>query len=106
MSSEFEGRVAIVTGAAMGIGQAVARLLAASGAKVALLDRAEADTAGMGEDALAITVELTDEAAVNDAVAQVARDTVGEVLGALGQSADAATIEAAVAARLKSQEAA
>ncbi len=72
MSSEFEGRVAIVTGAAMGIGQAVARLLAASGAKVALLDRAEADTAGMGEDALAITVELTDEAAVNDAVAQVA----------------------------------
>ena len=41
-----------------------------------------------------------------DAVAQVARDTVGEVLGALGQSADAATIEATVAARLKSQEAA
>ncbi len=72
MSSEFDGRVAIVTGAAMGIGQAVARLLAESGAKVALLDRAEADTSFMGEDALAITVELTDEAAVNDAVAQAA----------------------------------
>lgn len=71
MSREFADRIAIVTGAAMGIGQAVARLLAANGAKVALLDREEADTDGMGPDALAIRVELTDAAAVDEAVAQV-----------------------------------
>lgn len=72
MNSEFEGRVAIVTGAAMGIGQAVAKLLAANGAQVALLDREETDTESLGPDALAITVELTDAAAVAEAVAQVA----------------------------------
>ena len=36
---EFSGKVALVTGAAMGIGAAVAELLAERGAKLALLDR-------------------------------------------------------------------
>lgn len=36
-----------------------------------------------------------------DAVAEVARDTAGALVSALGGSADAATIEAAVAARVK-----
>ncbi|MBF0375277.1 MAG: SDR family NAD(P)-dependent oxidoreductase, partial [Alphaproteobacteria bacterium] len=34
-----EGRAAVVTGAASGLGAATARALAAAGAKVALLDR-------------------------------------------------------------------
>lgn len=36
--SDFQGRVAIVTGAAMGLGEAVARELAASGARLVLAD--------------------------------------------------------------------
>ncbi|MFG2833808.1 2,3-dihydro-2,3-dihydroxybenzoate dehydrogenase [Streptomyces zaomyceticus] len=39
---EFEGRVALVTGAAQGIGEAVVRALAARGATVAATDRAAA----------------------------------------------------------------
>lgn len=37
--AEFSGKVAIVTGGAMGIGEAVAALLAERGARVAILDR-------------------------------------------------------------------
>jgi len=68
------------------------------------LQKADAEIAARTAESERRIGEIRDSAA--DAVAQVARDTVGEVLGALGQSADAATIEATVAARLKSQEAA
>ena len=37
-ANEFEGQVAVVTGAAAGIGNAIARLLAERGAKVCLVD--------------------------------------------------------------------
>lgn len=41
MSIRFDKKVAVITGAAMGIGEATARTLAGLGASVALLDRNE-----------------------------------------------------------------
>jgi 3-hydroxybutyrate dehydrogenase len=62
---ELDGRVALVTGAASGIGAACAETLAGAGARVLLLDRDERvhDAArALGGDAL--VVDLTDTAAV------------------------------------------
>jgi 3-oxoacyl-[acyl-carrier protein] reductase len=69
------GRVAVVTGAASGIGRAIAALLAEDGAKVAALDRAEPPTPDGGA---AWTVDLTDAAAV-DAVLTEVRERLGPV---------------------------
>jgi NAD(P)-dependent dehydrogenase (short-subunit alcohol dehydrogenase family) len=77
------GRRCVVTGAAGGIGRAIARGLAASGAAVALLDR---DAAGIdalaaelgaaGTRAVAIPCDTSDQAAV-----EAAADKVAEQLG-------------------------
>lgn len=72
-------RIALVTGAFGGIGQAVARALAADGADVALLDArpagagAEAAAAieALGQRALALSTDVTNELAVDDAFKEV-----------------------------------
>jgi len=72
---DFEGRTAVITGGAAGIGLAVARRLAASGARVALWDRDEkmlADAkAALGGNALALVLDVTDA----DAVARATQAT-------------------------------
>ncbi len=70
---DLDGRVAMVTGGARGIGLAVAQRAAASGAAVVLWDRDAARLAQAAASlpgALAVTVDLTDEAAVREATAQ------------------------------------
>ncbi|GAB2733072.1 SDR family oxidoreductase [Kitasatospora kifunensis] len=82
---ELAGRTAVVTGAASGMGEATARLLAAGGARVALLARradrltelAEKITRDGGQ-ALVVPVDVTDQAAVDAAAAQV-RTAFGQV---------------------------
>jgi 3-oxoacyl-[acyl-carrier protein] reductase len=81
----FEGKVAIVTGAAQGIGAATARLLARQGAAVAVVDltrrRAEpvaAEIHRAGGRAVALDADVSDERNVNDMVNAVV-DTLGGV---------------------------
>jgi len=74
-------RVAVVTGAARGIGAAVAHRLHQDGFAVAVLDLDEASCAGTVEEiasdggqALAVGVDVADAAAVDAAVARTAAD--------------------------------
>lgn len=76
----FEGKVAVVTGAARGIGQAIAKRLAQEGADVVICDlQAEwlAETAGIvqgfGRKALPLAVDVGNSEAVNACIAEVVK---------------------------------
>jgi NADP-dependent 3-hydroxy acid dehydrogenase YdfG len=84
VAKPLSGRVAVVTGASSGIGEASAEHLAALGARVVVLarradrlselvDRIEKD----GGDALALSVDVTDAAAVQSAADRVATELGG-----------------------------
>jgi 2-hydroxycyclohexanecarboxyl-CoA dehydrogenase len=90
------GRTAVVTGAASGIGLAVAQHLAAGGHRVALIDR-QGDAAreaarqlrGQGAEALAATADVTDRAGLDDALS-----TVRAAFGPVGIIVTSAGVEA------------
>jgi NADP-dependent 3-hydroxy acid dehydrogenase YdfG len=74
----MNNRVAVITGASSGIGLFTAQLLAARGAKVALLarrkdvlDQAVSQIRAAGGEALALAVDVTDQASVDAAAAAV-----------------------------------
>ncbi|MFD5854622.1 SDR family NAD(P)-dependent oxidoreductase [Streptomyces chartreusis] len=64
--SDFDGLKALVTGGASGIGRATAELLAARGARVAVLDL---NPSSVDKPLLAFRADVTDDASVREAVA-------------------------------------
>jgi 3-oxoacyl-[acyl-carrier protein] reductase len=71
---KLEGKVAVVTGGASGIGEATSLRLAADGARVAVLDineQAAELTASLAGDGIAVRADVSDAAAVERALALV-----------------------------------
>jgi 3alpha(or 20beta)-hydroxysteroid dehydrogenase len=73
MSGRLDGKVALITGAARGMGAATARLFVAEGAKVVLgdvLPEVKETAESLGGDTVALILDVTDETAWHDAVAE------------------------------------
>ena len=79
--TDFEGRVALITGGASGIGAASARRIQAGGGRVAILDLDAAAVAAaadeLGNGTIGIAADVTSSAAINAAVAQTERELGG-----------------------------
>ena len=79
--SRLEGKTAIITGSARGIGKAFARRYAAEGAVVAIadidLDRATETAAQIGEQAFSVHLDVTDQGSIDAAVKTVKERTGG-----------------------------
>jgi NADP-dependent 3-hydroxy acid dehydrogenase YdfG len=80
-TSNRQGRVAVVTGASSGIGQATARALAADGDRVALLarrlDRITALADDLGNGSIAIQADVTDRDSIVAAADRVQQELGG-----------------------------
>jgi 3-hydroxybutyrate dehydrogenase len=76
---KLAGKVAIVTGAASGLGRAIAEKYLAEGARVAIADIRGAEDAAraLGPAALGVSMDVTDESQVEDGVARVVKELGG-----------------------------
>src|SRR5918911_557317 len=72
MSGRLDGKVALVTGAAQGIGNAIARGLADEGARIAVADLKRAEEAAQAfSDGVGVEADVADEDSVADMVDRV-----------------------------------
>src|SRR5436190_11596949 len=80
-SEDTAGRVAVITGASSGIGEATARVLAAEGHRIALLarrsDRIDALAEELGSGAIAVQADVTDRDSIVAAAQRVEDDLGG-----------------------------
>lgn len=78
-AGRFSGHVALITGAAQGIGKAIASKMAREGASVALLDinprvhETAGEISAEGKSAMALTVDIGDKVAVEGAVKDISK---------------------------------
>src|ERR1700746_4127946 len=82
------GRVAVVTGASVGIGAGLAAMLAAEGATVVLAARRETELAGVADGirqrggvAISVVTDLTSDESIARLMATAAEAAPGDVLG-------------------------
>lgn len=82
---QLEGRVAVITGGASGIGLGIARAFAGAGARLALFDveeralaEAEAELSKRGAEVIAVRADVSDAASL-DAAARQVEDRFGRV---------------------------
>ncbi|TCQ97148.1 L-iditol 2-dehydrogenase [Neorhizobium sp. JUb45] len=82
MSSRLQGKHAMITGAARGIGLAFAKAYIGEGARVAICDidigRAEQSAKELGENAIAVKIDVTKKESIDAAVRQVV-DAFGSI---------------------------
>lgn len=101
MTNQFEGQVAIVTGAASGLGLSIAKKLQVEGAQVALLDLNETALATaareVGVGSRAFPIDLTDEDGVRSVI-----DQIGERFGEIDILVNSAGVTGAT--NIKSHE--
>jgi len=76
MARELEGRSVIITGASGGIGGACARLFAARGAKLTLVDRDRSKLSALGAEIGADTLTLVLDVSSEDDMTQMAAQTL------------------------------
>lgn len=91
--NRLDGKIAAITGAAGGIGGAIAARFAAEGARLCLLDREEANPAGIAskfEGAVGISVDIAEETSVTAAF-----NDMGQQLGNADILVNAAAIAGA-----------
>ncbi|HEY6910686.1 MAG TPA: 3-hydroxybutyrate dehydrogenase [Myxococcales bacterium] len=76
---KLKGKVAVVTGAASGLGRAIAEKYLAEGARVAIADVRGADDAAraLGPAALGVSMDVTDESQVEAGIARVVKELGG-----------------------------